>query len=154
MIKPHFEYCSSVLYLCRDSVLCRLQRIQNRAMRIILKCNRYTPIRSMLNILLWLNVKQRIVVNVMCFIFKIKHNLVPSYLRKYLRYVRDSQPYSLRNRDDFRLPNYLDNITQDSIVYKGCQLFNTMPSAIKNECNYSRFKRSTVEYIKCQFPHI
>ena len=75
MIKPHFEYCSSILYICSNSELLKLQRLQNKSMRIILKCSRFTSIRTMLEMLQWMNVKQRIFVNVLCFVFKIKKNL-------------------------------------------------------------------------------
>ena len=97
MVKPHFEYCSSILFLCSDYALLNLQRIQNRAMRIILKYNRYISIVFMLNMLQWLSVKQRILVNVLSFVFKIKNDLLPSYLKKYIRYVGEAQPYHLRN---------------------------------------------------------
>lgn len=153
MIKPHFEYCSSILYLCSDNALLKLQRLQNKSMRIILKCNRLTPIRILLNMLKWLSVKQRILVNVLCFVFKIKNGLLPQYLRKYLRYVGESQPYNLRNRGDFRLPNYIRNITQNSILYKGCRLFNLLPHEAKNETDFKTFKRYVIEFIKFKYPY-
>lgn len=153
MVKPHFEYCSSILYLCSDNMLLNIQRIQNRAMRIILKCSRYTPVALMLSMLQWLSVKQRILVNVLCFVFKIKNDMLPTYLKKYLRYVGESQPYHLRNGGDFRLPPYLTNETHNSIVYKGFRLYNSMPYDVKNERNFAIFKRKTINYIRCNFPY-
>ncbi|KAJ8977797.1 hypothetical protein NQ317_000053 [Molorchus minor] len=55
IIKTHFEYCATVLYSLDLNKMLAVQKLQNRAMRIILKCNRYTPISNMLSCLQWLN---------------------------------------------------------------------------------------------------
>ena len=72
MIKPHFEYCSTILFLGNNQMIERLQKLQNRGMRCILMCNRLTPIQSMLNTLQWLTINQRTIMNVLIFIFKKK----------------------------------------------------------------------------------
>lgn len=43
VISPHFDYCSSLLYLGDASSFDRLQKLQNRAMRAILRCKKLTP---------------------------------------------------------------------------------------------------------------
>jgi hypothetical protein len=40
----------------------RMQRLQNRAMRIILKARKRTPIDELLSRLKWLSVKQKLVI--------------------------------------------------------------------------------------------
>lgn len=59
IVAPHFEYCS-MLYMCNESKFQRLQKLQNRAMRIIIGCNRRTRVKDMLNALCWMSIKQRI----------------------------------------------------------------------------------------------
>ena len=45
MLKPHFEYGSTILYkCCSKQQLKRLQKLQNKALRSILRLNRFTPI--------------------------------------------------------------------------------------------------------------
>lgn len=148
IIKPHFEYCSTVLFLCNDSMMQRLQLLQNKAMRCILKCNRYVSINVMLNTLKWLSVKQRIVMNVLVFVHKIKYNLLPQYLSKYVKYISDVQPYSLRNMNDIRLPNLLTARSQNSLIYKGFKLFNDLPNSVKSEQNLKLFKKSAIEFVR------
>jgi hypothetical protein len=58
----------------------RLQRIQNRAMRIILRCNRRTRVFDMLSSLRWMNERQRIHVNLCTLMWKIVHGRTPNYL--------------------------------------------------------------------------
>lgn len=45
LISPHIEYCSTILFNLNQNEICKIQKLQNKAMRIILKCNRYTPIK-------------------------------------------------------------------------------------------------------------
>lgn len=151
IVKPHFEYCSTVLFMGNEQMFQQLQRQQNKAMRTILKCNRYTPIRTMLQALKWLSVKQRVIMNVLLFIFKIKNNAVPQYLLCYINYIRDIQPYTLRNAGDFRLPNFLSASTQNSLIFKGFRLYNELPRTLKNERNVNSFKKKIVTYVKENF---
>ena len=89
MIKPHFE--SITLCTCRSTTqIERLQKLQNKDMRSILKYDRYTPVQLMLDSLQ--------------FIKKMKVGKGAAYLTEQLGYVRDNQPYHPRNTGDFRLP--------------------------------------------------
>lgn len=63
VIAPHFDYCSTLLFLCNDSYFEKLQMLQSRAMRIVLGCRRYTSRKSMIEALNWLTVKQRVFYN-------------------------------------------------------------------------------------------
>lgn len=50
MIKPYFEFGSTIIYTCcNGTYIKRLQKLQNKGMRSILKYNIYTPIKRMLN---------------------------------------------------------------------------------------------------------
>ncbi len=58
LIAPHINYCSTVLFLFNEGQLERLQKIQNRIMRLILHAPWDTHINTMLDNLKWLSVKQ------------------------------------------------------------------------------------------------
>lgn len=75
IIRPHFEYCPTILLMGSMSMIEGLQKLQNKAMRSILYCSSYTAISSMLESLKWLSIKQRIVMSTLIFIFKIKNNM-------------------------------------------------------------------------------
>lgn len=87
MIAPHFEYCASILSTCNIGEFRRLQKLQNRAMRIVLRCKKRTHVQDMLDALQWLNVKQRIMYRMLVMIFKVKNNLMPKYLSDKIKYV-------------------------------------------------------------------
>lgn len=84
----------------------KLQNIQNRAMRIILRPNKYTNIKLMLDTLRWQSVRQRITFNTIIMIHKINNNTMPQYLKENLKLVNETSKYNTRNKDNFRLPMY------------------------------------------------
>lgn len=151
MIKPHFEYCSSILFMCNNQMMNRLQKLQNRAMRIVLMCNGFTPIREMLLKLSWMSVNQRILYNVIVFVFKIKFNILPNYLNEYISYVSDVQPFALRNAGDFRLQRYRNLRTMNMVLHRGLDIYNSLPNDLKIEQNLLRFKKRLIGYVKNRF---
>lgn len=149
MIKPHFEFGSTIIYTCcTKTQIERLQKLQNKAMRSILNCNRYTSIQYMLNSLKWLNITQRLEFNTLNFIQKMKIGSAPEYLTQQLRFVGEVQPYQLRNAENFRLQRTTTTKMQRSLFYKGLQLYNMLPDNSKSERNMNIFKRNCVHFIK------
>lgn len=145
MIKPNFEYCSTILVLCSTEMRKRLQELQNKGMRSILLCNILT---SILDTLKWLNTNQRTVMNVLLSIFKMKHNMLPKYLSRQLIYVGEVQPYNLTNNGDFRINLYRTSRSQNTLLYTGLKLFNQLPNTVKTERNIIIYRRLLVDYIK------
>lgn len=95
IISPHFQYCSTILMSLNNEDMRNLQIKQNKALRIILGCSRYTRIVDMFQVLNLLNVKQKIVLNVFIFIYKMSNNLLPKHLLENCQFVRDIHNYSL-----------------------------------------------------------
>ena len=86
IIKPHFEFGATILYsCCSDQQIIRLQKLQNKAMRAILKVNRLTSTSWMLDTLKCLNIKERLQINTIYFIRKMKIGDAPDYLTEQLR---------------------------------------------------------------------
>jgi hypothetical protein len=70
IIAPHYEYCSSIFLSANEKDIIRLQKLQNKAMRIILKCDWYTHSEDMLKKLNWLSISEKIRYNSLVFIHK------------------------------------------------------------------------------------
>lgn len=148
IINPHFEYCPTILLLGTNGMIQNLQILQNKAMRSILKCNRYTPISNILSILNWLSIKQRIIFCTLLFIYKIKNNLTPNYLQRKLTRRADVQPYNLRNNNNLNVQFFTNNRTQNMLFYKGLQMFNSLPNDVQIENNMLRFKNKISQFVK------
>lgn len=148
IIAPHFEYCPSILFSCGENEFSRLQKLQNRAMRVILRCKKSTNIASMIDALCWMNVKQRILYQTMIMVFRVKHQIAPACMSRNITYVAETHGYPVRNANDFRLQKVNKKSTTKTLFYMGLQAFNGLPSEIKTESDISRFKRLLVKYVK------
>lgn len=76
IISPHFDFCSSLLMSSNQQCRAKLQRLQNRAIRVILRCSKYTSTALMYEALNIMNVKPRLFFNTLKMVYKIKHGLV------------------------------------------------------------------------------
>lgn len=141
IIAPHFDYCSSLLFLGDQSTFDRMQKIQNRAMRSVLQCKRLTPRITMLEALNWLSVKQRVYTNTMTFIHKLKVGKLPAYLREMVTYNSEVHGYETRGRNDFHLTVKKSNNEMNSLFHKGLSVFNALPRDLKEERELTVFKR-------------
>jgi hypothetical protein len=144
IISPHLDHCPSILFLTNEKNLNRMQIIQNRAMRIILRCHRRTYVKAMLDNLDWQSTKQRIIMNTLVFMFKIKHNRASDYLASKLLYTSEATIHVLRNADDFRLPRYNRTYRQNSLWHAGLNEFNKLLLNVKNSDNLNYFNEPVI----------
>lgn len=153
IVLPHLNYCSPVLFTCNKEQILPLQKIQNRALRIILDCNYDTPRKEMLEALNMLSVAQMIKLNVLVMIFKIIHEMMPIYLRKNLIFTNNIHEMSTRQNttNELRLPNFKMDSTRKNVFYNGIKMYNELPITIRNSETLAKFKRECTKHIKNNF---
>jgi len=78
IIAPYFEYCATLLIDIGETQITQLQKVQNRAMRVIFQCDKYIKIEDMLEALRFMSVRQRLRYNICIFIFKILNDMLPT----------------------------------------------------------------------------
>ena len=116
-------------------------------MCVILKCDRYSSSTAMLQSLNWLNINQRLFMMAMVFVFKIKHNMCPEYLKSIIPTNRNIL-YSLRKIEEFNIIRTRTTRAQSSIIYMGLQAYNNLPPDIRNINNLDQFKNQVIIYAK------
>lgn len=146
IILPMFYCCGTILYLSNNSDIDRLQKMQNRGMRMILNCNRYTRISDMLKCLGWMNIKQLLEYQTMIFIYKLNIGSMPSYFDKYRLYCKDIHGYDTRIKNNLYIQSVRKNVGYNSVFVKGFNKFNELEESIKNESNIKVFKRRLKEW--------
>jgi len=149
-IATHIEYCSTMLFLANEGQKTRLQKMQNKIMRLILKCGRRTKIKWMLDTLQWLSVRQRLDLNTMIFLYKIVHKNMPEYLTEKIIHIRDKHDYNTRvaAAGNFGLPKMTMAGSQNCLFYKGVRMFNGLDYEIKNAKTINEFKNKMIKYLK------
>ena len=60
IVEPYFDYCSIVWNDIGDNLADKLQKLQNRAARVINGADYLTPTKAILNKLGWFNLKERL----------------------------------------------------------------------------------------------
>jgi len=86
-----------------ETQLDKLQVAQNRAMRVILQCDRYTKVEHMLQALQFMSVRHRLYYNVCLFIFKIVRNLLTEQLRNRLEIVGNASERQTQQAGDIAI---------------------------------------------------
>lgn len=113
-IALHYDYCSFLLININKKCMGLLQKTQNRAMRVNLKVNKYTPIVEMLNVLCFMSVEERVKFNTCVFIYKIINNLTPEYSTTMVK--RAEHKYSTRNKDKLVIDKRKTTTTQKQLI--------------------------------------
>lgn len=139
IIKPHFVYCSSVLYLLNEECMERLQKLQNRSMRCILKCNKYTRIADMLDVLQWLNVRQMCEYHAMIFIHKLVNNRDLG-LNRFLSKCSEIHKYNTRKCGEFYIKSCQKSSVYNTLFIKGLNRYNKVISDVGIDLSLNSFR--------------
>ena len=106
LVQPYFDYCDVVWDDCSKTRADKLQKLQNRAARIITRAD-YLSIRSsdVLNSLEWSDVGERRKRHLLGTMFKVFNNNCPTYLQEQFHRTSDIHNYNLRGSNyDLQLP--------------------------------------------------
>ena len=82
LVQPYFDYCDVVWGDCSKTRADKLQKLQNRAARIITRADYSIRSSDVLNSLEWSNLEERRKRHLLVTMFKIFNNDCPTYLRK------------------------------------------------------------------------
>ena len=141
LILPHFDYCSPVwdgMSVCLSD---KLQKLQNRAARVITQSPFDTSSNLLLAMLRWEKLSLRRKKQKALIMYKTLNELAPDYLQCLFteRHVND---YNRRNLEGkLSLPNPNTNYLKRSFCYSGACLWNNLPQDLKSVCFIGQFKR-------------
>ncbi|XP_072030602.1 uncharacterized protein [Amphiura filiformis] len=99
LVLSKIDYANALLSGCRSKDVARLQRLQNRAARIIFQVPRRHLSSPLLNSLHWLPIDKRICFKVLLYIYKTLNDLAPPYLSDCLT-IRVPTREGLRSNQD------------------------------------------------------
>lgn len=149
IVEPHFNYCSSILFLSSKTDINRLQILQNKCLRNILRMKSTTSQSEVLNITELNSVNQIIFKNTMIFIFKIVKKIWPQYLCNNLEFKSNNpRKNTLRCKNELELNKATKACTQNSLFYKGIDQFNKLPLELKEAENLTTFITKIKKYVK------
>jgi hypothetical protein len=106
LVQPYFDYCSPLWDNCGSGLREKLQRLQNRAARVITGSTFDIRSVDVLNMLGWESLDQRRNYTKSIYMYKIiNDHAAPNLKQLFRRYSEGDSPYDLRNREtDLVLP--------------------------------------------------
>ena len=134
IILSHFDYCSLVWDECADYLLTKLQKLQNRAARVITGSSYETNSEDILSELNWQPLKERFRIKKAMFAYNVRNNdkLPQSIINRFK--TKDNSNYNLRNNyTDFVLKKPKTNFMKKSITYSAASLWNKLPKSAKTK---------------------
>ena len=136
MILPIFLYCSNINIGISDSQKSNLEKLQNRATKII---NGHNGEISFPSIDLLRNKRCAIEV------FKCLHGLAPWMLEKH--FIRlDHQKDTRGNKSNLIVPHIRTEMARKTFSYQGVKIYNRLPPELKHENSFMRFKKGCNDF--------
>lgn len=125
--------------LCQNKL--KLNVKKTMIFQTIVKVKRLTNKIFLLITLNIMSMNQIIKFRTIIFIFKIVNGFTAQYLKNKIHYNNENNQLSLRNSNDIISSNSTKSCSQNSLLYKAIQLFNSLPPNIKSEKTFEKSKK-------------
>ena len=136
-IRSQFNYCPLVWMFHDRTTNSKLNRIHERALRLVCKDSESELEKLKKK---YATIHQHNLQLLMTEIFKTKNNLNPTFMKNI--FTERNMQYSLRNENHLRLPKVKTTTYGiENIQYRGCHLWSSLPSEIKDSNTLNEFKR-------------
>ena len=146
-ILPMIDYGSISWGSTSNSNTERINKLQKRAARIILKADFTTPSADMFQQLEWMSVTSRINYNKAVFTYKALNNLTPSYISDLLKPTSQAHTRNLRSSENgsLTIPKTKTALHSGSFSCSAPKLWNTLPASVRLSSSLNSFKRQVKE---------
>ena len=134
------DYANYLLYDLPQCLISKLQRIQNAAARLVVRCHGCEHIIPVLMKLNWLPVKQRVQYIILLLVFRAQHRLAPPYITDLLE-QRATRVLRSTTNNDFYVPPSRSRYGDRIFSVAGPRLWNSLPAEMKKTCCLVTFKR-------------
>ena len=148
MIEPYFRYCNIVWRQCNETLLDRLQTLQNRAARVIANVSYEAADHNSLPCDYgWLNVRHLILLDFGVFMYKTQKGLAPDVFYDLYHSVTELHSYNTRSANKGNLQIPLTNLRagDKAISVSGARIWNNIPNSIKEAQSLDVLKRELKE---------
>ena len=142
IILPLFDYADVVFDSSSQKYTDQLQKLQNRAGRIILGIDPYKHIsnHAIHQTLNWESLKSRRVKHTLSLAYKSINNLSAPYMQDLFEFI--SHQYSLRSDGNLVLPKPHTESCKRMFSYRGASYFNDLPRDVKSSHSYKSFLKA------------
>ena len=138
-ILPHLTYCQTVWHFCKQSERRKLERLQERTLRVIYNC-RTDTYEDLLRRAKLPSLYNRRLQEIVTLMYKVRNGLAPDYICELFSFK--NKVYSLRNAD-FDVPRYSTvRYGKHSIRYLGPYLWSRLSPSDRQQPSLDNFRRN------------
>ncbi len=142
IVEPHFRYCCSVWGCCGKNLIDTLQKLQNRAARIVTNSSYSVSAGNLIKRLKWPTISDIVLNETATIMYKATNNLAPAYLSELFVKNAAHNTMKLRNTEtDMRIPLFKTSNGQKSISYRGPKTWNRLGLDVKQAPTLHTFKK-------------
>ena len=139
--EPQFHYCCAVWGCCGTTEISKLQKLQNRAARIITNSSFDASSKPLIQKLGSKTANDMIKHESRTMVYKSINNKAPPYMSEMLTRNSQDATRQLRNTNtDLRLPKKRKCNGQKSFSFRGAKLWNSLNTEAKLATSLNRFK--------------
>ena len=138
-IAPLFDYCDVIWDCCSASAASKLQRLQNRAARVILESDNTMPSEIARNELNWIPLAARRQFHKAILMFKCLRKDTEGLDMNLVCHM-DIHHYNTRGKENFVPPKPRTNQLKRSFKYSAIQTWNSLPPTLRHSESLSAFK--------------
>ena len=141
LIEPHFRYCCPVWGAAGITALQKLQKLQNRAARIVTNSPYDAHSQPLIQKLGWPTIKELIESETAKVVYKALHNEAHDYLKGPFHGLSDTQSRVLSNSNtDLRIPLFKTSSGQKSFEARGARIWNNLSNEAKQATTFLAFE--------------
>ena len=142
LVYPYFFYCNFIWASTYKSNLVRLQILQKRVVRIIVKTHFYAHTDSIFRKLGILKFHEIHLFRLGLFMYSYQNRTLPLKFDSKFTLQKEIHSYHTRNSHLYRLPLCGTNIKQLSVFYQGPKFYNSLCTEIVNSSFSISFKKA------------
>jgi hypothetical protein len=141
LIQPHFDYCSVVWGHCNKTLSDKLQKLQNRAARILTFSSYDTNTGVLFERIGWKGLESQRQISEAVMVYKSLNGLAPTNLQSLFTDRSTITQYELRDTEGkLAVPLPRTNYLKNSFGYQGAVLWNSLPSNLRQAQTLNGFR--------------
>ena len=146
LVLPYLDYCSVVWDELSDQLADRVQKLQNRAARVIMRAGYETSSSSLREKLHWDPLSVRRKKQKAAMMYKSLHGLAPAYLQNLFK-ARHTTHNLRDSQSKLSLPKPRTDFRKRSFEYSGAKVWNELPDRIRSSTSFKQFKREVNRHL-------
>ena len=131
-VLPSLDYCSVVWHYCGSTLTQRVEKIQNYAMRMILRKPPQTSSAYLREALKWTTLKNRRTNGMATQVHRCRLKQAPTYLNSKFTVNNEFHHIQTRGAQKLHIPKPLSNYFHSSFEFQGAMIYNALPDYIRD----------------------